>query len=105
MHIYYFVALEVRNLKWALFDENQGVSRCVFFLEGLGENVFRHLFQLLEAAVIDSWLLPAFSVPAVWYLHISLFLTPASIVTSLLLTLLPSSYKDSCGYLGLAQVI
>lgn len=69
----------------------------MFLLETLKETVFPCFFQHLEVA-LNPWIMAPSGNP--------IAPTPASIVTSLFLTLLsPSfSYKDLSDYIGLTQI-
>lgn len=42
------LVLEIRHLKWVSFGSNEGVSRTVFLLKALGEDLFPCLLQFLE---------------------------------------------------------
>ena len=76
----------------------------MFLLEGLGENMFPCLFQLLEAACLLH-LVP----PSVFEASNHISLTSASIVTSPFQTLAllsPSvTHKGPCHYMGPMQII
>ena len=75
--------------------KNQGVDGAAFLLVGLGENLCPYLSQLLEAAH-TPWLLEP---------HCSDLCFLSHILFSLTLTLLPSSYKNPCGYTGPTWII
>lgn len=76
---------------------------------GLGENSFPWLVQLLEAACIPSFVASFSSLkPVTQHLLISFSLSLLGSIVSLPflnLTLLPTSYKDSCDYIGITWII
>ena len=83
--------LEANSLKLVSLGRNEGVSRAVFLPEGLGENTFSHLCQMLETmlAYLNLGSLPPSSMPAVLDLAMFSLILPPFYKILPVFTLLP----------------
>ena len=85
--------LEANSLKLVSLGRNEGVSRAMSLPEGLGENSFSQLCQMLETmlAYLNLGSLPPSSKPAVLYLSMFSLILPPFYKILPVFTLLPDN--------------